>query len=53
MNGRRTDIQLILTAATPIAAATADMADVALNGADSAVEILRRKAARLDSVGLG
>lgn len=53
MHGRSTDVQLILTAVTPIAAASIAMSEVALNGADFAVEILRRKTERLDSVGLG
>ena len=53
MNGRSTDVQLILTAVTPVAAASIDMSEVALNGADLAVEILRRKTERLDSVGIG
>lgn len=52
IDGRNTEVQLILTAVTPIAAATVDMSDMALRGADSAVEELRYKASRLDSVGL-
>lgn len=53
MNGRSADVQLILTAVTPIAASSIDMSEIALDGAEFAVEILRRKAERLDSVGLG
>ncbi|MCS0498973.1 hypothetical protein [Protaetiibacter mangrovi] len=43
--------ELVLTAATPLATTSLDMREQPLDGEDYAVEVLRFKAHRLDSVG--
>ena len=52
-DGRVTDVQLVVTAVTPLAVASSDAHEQSLPGALRAVEVLRYKASRLDSVGLG
>ncbi|TXK19583.1 hypothetical protein [Homoserinibacter sp. GY 40078] len=50
-DGSRTVAQLVLTAGTPLAVTTIDGPDTPLDGEDYAIEVLRRKTRRLDSVG--
>lgn len=45
--------ELIVTAMSPLVATTSDERDVALDGEDYAVDVLRHRASRLGSAGLG
>lgn len=50
-DGERVVAHLVLTASTPLALHTVEGREVALDGEDYAVEVLRRKASRLAAVG--
>ena len=52
-NGQPTLAQLVLSPTTPLAITTSDAVDVELEGADDAVNVLRRRTARLAGLGLG
>lgn len=50
-DGRPVTAQLLLTATSPLVVTTVDAAQQPLDGEDYALQVLRRKARRLDSVG--
>jgi hypothetical protein len=49
--GRPVTARFLVTALTPLLVTSADRADIALDGETHAIDVLRHKARRLDSVG--
>lgn len=52
IDGRASEITLVLTAGTPLAFAATDVHDMELDGSEYAARVLRHKTQRLDSIGI-
>lgn len=50
-DGREVTARFLVTAQTPLLVTTTERAEVALDGAQKAVDVLRYRARRLDSIG--